>query len=238
MIILLRIVLFFLIYFISLFLILSLPSSYSNIILKITNQLILYTLGFFNIQYDKEKNNLNYNHKFILVFNHISFMDGWILWSIFGNNIGILIHRKTLKYIPYCEYICEKKLKCILMDDSSKKISQKIIEAVENNDHILAIAPDAMQPPIYPHNIGNFKSGAFVGKYPVKPVIIKYKNTEVIPDYKYEIKEDIIHAFVKIFLNWNATIEVKILDMIYPKDEWTVEEYRDFVKNKMESEYL
>lgn len=129
-------------------------------------------------------------------------------------------------------------MKCILIDDSSKKTSDKIIEAVQNNDHIVAIAPDAMQPPIYPNNIGDFKTGAFVGKYPVKPVLIKFKNTQVIPDYKYEVKESIIHAFLKMFLNWNATIEIKILDMIYPKDEWTVEQYKNFVKHKMESEYL
>lgn len=237
MIILLRIVLFFIIYFIGVFLLLSLPNSYSHFIKKLCCKLLLYILGFFNVEYDIDKINLKYDHKFILVFNHISFIDGWILWSIFGNDIGLLVHKKALKYIPFCEYMCEKKMNCILIDDSSKKTSEKIIEAVQNNDHIVVIAPDAMQPPIYPNNIGSFKTGAFVGKYPVKPVIIKFKNTQVIPDYKYEVKEDIIHAFVKIFLNWNATIEVKILDMIYPKEEWTVEEYKDFVKEKMESEY-
>lgn len=240
MIILIRIILFFLIYFIGIFLAISLPSSYSYIISIIITKLILHILGFFHIQYDKKKlqNFFNHKHKFILLFNHISFMDGWILWSIFGNKIGLLVHRKPLKYIPYCEYICENIMKCILIDDSSKKTSDKIIKAVENNDHIVAIAPDAMQPPIYPNNIGDFKTGAFVGKYPVKPVLIKFKNTQVIPDYKYEIKETIIHAFLKMFLNWNATIEIKILDMIYPKDEWTVEQYKNFVKDKMESEYL
>tara|TARA_Y100000389_G_C17471316_1_gene531446 strand:- start:13322 stop:14032 length:711 start_codon:yes stop_codon:yes gene_type:complete len=233
MLIIIRFIISLIIYIILLILAHILPDNYTNSFIKTFNKLVLNSLGFHTINYNYEKSLIQkYNHKFIIVFNHVSFCDGWVLWSVFGK-VGTIINTKTLKNIPFSEYICEK-YGCIMIDDKSKNTTQKILESKEP---YIALAPDSMQYPTYPNNIGDFKTGAFVPKLPILPIIIKYKDCAVFPDYKYEIGESSIHSFFKHYLNWNAKIDVNIMDMIYPKETWSIEEYKNHVKNEMEIAY-
>ena len=237
MLILIRIILSILIYFIGIILISILPDDYADFILKLTCRLYLYLLGYVKINYDIDKlikyeNYKKSNTKFIVIYNHVNFMDGPIIWSVFGK-MGMIVDEKVVKNTPFCEYLSTQKLGCILINKDSKNTTDKIIKS---ND-IIGLAPDSMKYPTYPNNIGDFKTGAFVGKFPILPVIIKYKNCDVFPDYKYEMEESIYHAYFKQYLNMNVTVDVNIMDMIYPKEEWSVDEYKDFVKNKMEIEY-
>ena len=241
MLILLRIILSILIYFIGIILISLLPDNYDDSIIKIINKSYLYLLGYININYDVDKlikyeNYKKLNTKFIVIYNHVNFMDGMVLWSIFGK-LGMIVDDMVVKNAPYCEYLSTQKLGCILINKKTKNTTDTIIKHINETNNILGMAPDAMKYPTYPNNIGDFKTGAFVGKFPILPVIIKYKNCDVFPDYKYEIKESIYHAYFKQYLNTNVTVDVNIMDMIYPKEEWNVDEYKDFVKNKMEIEY-
>jgi 1-acyl-sn-glycerol-3-phosphate acyltransferase len=237
-------ILSFIIYLIGIFLLVLFDDEYSNYIISCTMNIILYIIGFTRINYNLLKlidyhSRVLQKQKFIIVYNHISMLDGWVLWAVFGK-LGHVFDKKTIMYMPYSEYICDKKIGCILIDRTSKNAKSTtdiILDTLKNTDKILTIAPDGMKYPTGYNNIGDFHTGAFVGKYPILPIIIKYKNCEVYPDFKFDDEEHFLHSFSKCFLNTNGIIDVDIMDMIIPEKNWSIHEYKDFVKEKMEKRY-
>lgn len=208
-------------------------------LVKIINKICL---NIFNIQleYDndiikKYNKYINEGHNFILIYNHINAFDPIIISYLF-NNTSLLARDNIPSTIPFLKSIVFDKLKYLLVIDG--KTTNNIIEYMKNRkkeDNILAIAPDGGYSTKEPYNISEFKSGVFVGKYPVLPFIIKYDNIDL--SYNFEYGEGFIHSILKFFLYDNIKIKVKLLDIIYPYDNESINDYKLRVHNIMNKNY-
>jgi hypothetical protein len=115
----------------------------------------------------------------------------------------------------------------------------KIIEKVENRkvgDYVLFVAPGSGNTSSIPDNITEFRgSGAFAGKFPVLPIIIRYEDESL--NHNFDNGESMIHSCLKLFLLNNYKIHIKVGDMTEPTDEETIDEYKTRVYNFMNDEY-
>jgi 1-acyl-sn-glycerol-3-phosphate acyltransferase len=172
---------------------------------------------------------------FIIVANHISLYDGIILTAIFGN-VCFLADKNGLG-IPGSDFV-HKKLGSVIINKDNKGNSDKIKEYIlKNNDNILVIFPDGMDPIEPNKNIANFKTGAFKDGLDVLPVIIKYKNFKINPTFYWYKGENTIHGFIKMLLDGNCDIHVKILNLQNKKNYEDIDNYRKRIYNLMSNEY-
>lgn len=212
------------------------------------NSIVLYYFGnilskLFSFNYIYEQNNINLidkyvnsNEKFLMVFNHRSPFDTIVCLSLFKRNTYLL---KTYygKAIPLSNYIFKYMN---LLSVQEKNTTDEIINYTKNRKYgqnVLALAPDQCKLPdeIINDGVGSFRTGAFVGMFPIMPIIIKYNNNFL--DFKWENNETFLHCLFKVFLYKDYFIKVKVLDMVYPDENSSIEEYRDKVHNIMSLEY-
>jgi len=117
--------------------------------------------------------------------------------------------------------------------------TKQIIDHVESRTpggHVLFVAPGSGDTPAVPGNITEFKStGAFAGKFPILPLVIKYEDDSL--NHNYDNGESILHSCLKLFLVNNYKINIRIGDMIEPNNDEKIEEYRDRVYNNMNDIY-
>lgn len=197
----------------------------------------------FNFIYDKEEilkyeKYMKEEDKILLVYNHRNLYDSIILLCLL-DNITFLLNKTIPSNVPFFKVLYD----CMNMIyvDKNKSNTESIINYVNNRkkkDRILAIAPDAGKYPENPDysDISNFKTGAFVGLFPIIPIVIKYNEKEYL-DYKIDYKESILHFMFKGFLNNTYDVKIKVLDIVYPDKNSTIEEYKNKVYNLMNEEY-
>ena len=166
------------------------------------------------------------DNNFIIQFNHKSMIDFFILPTVFGN-ISCIIEKNVCEALPLNQ-ILQDKFDIIKLEKEGNNVI-KIIDHIKSNKYPLAISSDGMNYPKLGNKIGDFKTGAFVSFTPMLPVLIRYKDCEVFPDLKWELGENITHSMLKVFLNKKINIHINILDLIIPKKEWTIEEYKNHV---------
>jgi 1-acyl-sn-glycerol-3-phosphate acyltransferase len=178
----------------------------------------------------------------ILVYNHNSYTDNFILTAVFGiANVTFLIHSKVAD-IPFVkQYV--NNYQVIVVDPVKKDTTQKIINYANDITKVkyLAMAPAASHAQ-YDDKIGKFASGAFVPMKPVLPVIIKYKD-----DKGTWFNEDKTHMkdfkewFIKMFqLQFRISLyqtEVTIMEEVTPDGCQTPKEYAAKVEQIMRKEY-
>jgi hypothetical protein len=174
------------------------------------------------------------DNNFIIQFNHISMLDFFILPTVFGN-MSCIIDKNVFNALPLSN-ILKDKFEIIELNDKGNNV-QKIQEHIQLKKYPIAISSDGMNYPKYGNKIGDFKTGAFVSFTPMLPVLIRYKDCDVLPDLKWDIGENIQHSMLKIFLNNKINIYVDILDLIIPKKNWTIEEYKNYVFHIMNDNY-
>ena len=176
------------------------------------------------------------NKKFLVVFNHTTFIDGFILLSTFPCCCFLMLKTYAYNVIGYTEKF-HQNTKGIFI--SKGETTAKIIEQVEkrkSGDFVLFVAPGSGNVASIPGNITEFKGmGAFAGKFPVLPVIIKYEDESL--NHNHEHGESMVHSCLKLFLLNNYRIDIKVGDMIEPIENETIEEYKDRVYNIMNDEY-
>lgn len=174
--------------------------------------------------------------KFICVFNHSTLIDGHVLSGIFSHAGFLLIKWFIYDMVGQNDNF-NKKTGCMWVKKG--ETTKQIIEHVENRKyggHVLFIAPGAGNVPAVPGNITEFcGKGAFVGKYPILPILLKFEDDSL--NHNFDNGESLIHSCLKLFLVYNYKINVKVGDMIEPSDDETVEEYRDRVYNIMNDIY-
>ena len=172
--------------------------------------------------------------KMLAVFNHSTMADGFIMPGIFDKTSVVLLKIRSLP--GYSETV-NNKLKNIVVEKG--KTSKKILDYIENREeggNMLFIAPGSGNTPIIPGNITEFTSkSAFIGKYPIMPVILKYQDDSL--NHNSDRGESVMHSYLKLFLIKDYKIRVKVLDLIEYEDEETIEEYRDRVYNIMNNAY-
>ena len=178
--------------------------------------------------------------KFIVVLNHRSIFDMWVTFYV-NPNICILTSKTGAKIFPGM-YELNKKINSIIFDSTIKgqKITDLIYKKVSNrkpNDNMLIIYPDAMEPIPIGKNIAPFKTGAFRGKFDILPVVIKYKNYTIDPSLYWYKGENTILSFCKVLLDGKCEVVADVMDLVSCKEGMSVEEYRNYVYNIMNTKY-
>jgi hypothetical protein len=205
--------------------------------------IIMTRMHSFNIIYDK-KDIYKYEYymktfdKLAVIYNHRNIYDAFILICI-CDNITFLLNRNLPSMFPLFSIIFNA-MKMVYVDKGTT--TKNILNYTNNRkagDRMLAIAPDAGKYPENPDKslITKFNTGAFVGMFPLIPIIIKYEDCNYL-DFKYDdFGETFLHCFIKGFLNHKYNVRIKILDIIYPDENSTIEQYRDKAYNIMNEEY-
>jgi 1-acyl-sn-glycerol-3-phosphate acyltransferase len=175
------------------------------------------------------------NRKFLIVSNHTSLYDGFVFIAAFGD-IGFVALRDGMMLLCGM-YDINKRLNSVFVDKG--KTTEQVIKHVNNRkkgDNPLVIFPDAMQPVPKGKNIAPFRTGAFVGKFDVLPVVIKYKNYKIDPTYRWYEGETSVMSMYKMFLDGSCDVCVEVLEPV-SCGSLSIEEYKDKVYNIMDKAY-
>jgi 1-acyl-sn-glycerol-3-phosphate acyltransferase len=241
-----RLILAFLLYIIAFILLQIVPQSWKLSIFNWCSVIFLKVCNFnqfccSEIQAKRLNDLVDSDLKFIVVFNHASLYDGPILKTMF-NKLSFVVSDKLGKLVPFLNSFYESLDLFLVKSGGSKtqgaanQILQKSLKR-KPGEHVIAISPDEMYQPIPPGcNISPFKTGAFIGMLPILPVIIRYTDCKIYPDYRYDIGEHPVHSLTKKFLE-PCNVEVDILDLVYPDKHSSICQYRDKVHAIMEARY-
>jgi predicted CopG family antitoxin len=237
-----RILIILIAYFIAVFIACVIGNNYESdtSIMQMTCKLIMCCLSI-NLIYDEDNLNIFNKYaesdlKFITIFNHTNLIEPFILLSLF-KKISYLLNESIPSFIPFFD-IVYKKLNYIYTKKG--KTSDIIIEYTKNRkkgEGVLFVAPGGGKQSENPDEnlITEFKSGAFVGLFPILPIIIKYDDTTA--DCNFDKGEHFLHGFFKVFLKRNRIIKVKVLDLVRPEKDETINEFKERVHNIMSIEY-
>ena len=211
--------------------------------IKYTTKYFLKLANIHNVKIngeDKIQKLYESDKKFIIVLNHRTVYDMWI--TVMTNpNICILTSISGAKIFPGM-YALNKKINSIIFDSTIKgqKITDLIYHRISNRkpkDNMLVIYPDAMEPIPLGKNIAPFKTGAFRGKFDILPVVIKYKNATIDPTLYWYKGEHPVMCFSKVLLDGKCEVISDVMDLVSCPKNMTVEEYRDYVYNLMNTRY-
>tara|TARA_B100000795_G_scaffold268474_1_gene255504 strand:- start:3571 stop:4350 length:780 start_codon:yes stop_codon:yes gene_type:complete len=213
------------------------------IIIIIFFKILLYILSY-NIEisdedYNKYVNYLYSNEKYICVFNHISLLDGFLLFATFPKMGVVLYKHKFYEYLNYDDDVNNKSNSIFVSLTEKTNVSQKIKLHIENRKpggHILFISPSECNLPDNPGDISHFtRKGAFISKNKILPILLKYENNSLIYSHEHET---ILGSIFKLFLAQNNyTIKIKIGDLINSNEKETICDYKDRVYNIMNEQY-
>jgi 1-acyl-sn-glycerol-3-phosphate acyltransferase len=214
----------------------------SNIICGILwfAKIFMYILSF-NINISKEDlvkymEYLYSDTKFICTFNHTTLIDGFVLISTFPRSSYLILKVIIYSTIGYTEKI-HNQLGNIFVEKgtTSKKIKERV-DSRKSGDKILFIAPGSGNTSTIPGSITEFTSnGAFVHKYPILPIVVKYEDESL--NYNHDNGESMLHSCLKLFLVKDYTINIKVCDMVEYKEGETIEEYKNRVYEIMNETY-
>jgi 1-acyl-sn-glycerol-3-phosphate acyltransferase len=174
--------------------------------------------------------------KFLVVFNHTTFVDGFIIFSTFPRSSFLMLKTYVYKVIGYTEKF-HKNVHGVFI--SKGETTAKIIETVEKRkegENVLFVAPGSGNISSVPGCITEFRgSGAFTGRYPILPIIIKYEDESL--NHNYDNGESMVHSCLKLFLLSNYKISIKVGDLIEATEEEVIDHYKERVYNYMNKEY-
>lgn len=238
-----RIFIIFFFYFLGIIVMIIMNNDYLNKVVVRLWAIIMIRMHSINIIYDKN-DIIKYEHYMktydntLVLYNHRTIYDPFLLMCI-CDNITFLLKTTIPSYFPLFKIIFDI-MRMVYIEKG--KTTDAIINYTNNrksSERLLAIAPDGGDYPEDPDfsDIAKFKTGAFVGMFPVIPIIIKYNNKEYL-DHKFENdRESFLHCACKGFLNRTYNVKIKVLDMIYPDKNSSIEQYRDKVYDIMNYEY-
>ena len=229
-----------------------------RVIVAIIFLLIFASLfGFFNLDYSKflgkfylkllkfrnvKVNNIELfnkvfksDRKCLIIANHRCLLDVSISKIVF-KNIGWIASKNAVKICPLGELLAKNSQTIIIEKNATATLNEKIKNR-KANDNLIMIFADAMNPILPGYNIAPFKTGGFVGKFDILPIVIKYKNYTVDPTYRWFDGEHPFIGFSKIALNDHIDVTLDVMDIQSCESNMSIEEYRDKVYNLMNKRY-
>lgn len=230
-----NIILFILYFIISLLI----PKKYNYIWRHYVARCMMFMVGFRSItttNVDKLYNLFHSDENVIVVLNHRSLYDPWVSLASLGCVCSVF-HVKGMRGFYGLQTAVQSFSNSILINEGNTV--NKIKEYVNNRKsghELLCVFADGMQRIPNGSVIAPFKTGAFVPRCKILPVVIKYKNYKISPEYRWEDGDDIIWAQFRMFLDDSCDIVVDVLDVVEP-DNMTIEEHRDRVHEIMEIRY-
>jgi len=210
-----------------------LPKNLFEAFFKYGNLLMLLSLGIYpNEIIDKRLNKIETK---IIVFQHRSFADCFIINYVFGP-VGYVFRNIFKNNIIIKSYI-EKYGGVDVSSEGNEGKTKLITEYIDKNNRKLAIAPeditDYKTRVVANNKLGNFKSGAFVSYPPIQPVCIKFHDNDVIWKNYDNGFEKIGYWTIKQLFKPLTFIDIYLLEECITENNMSVNDYKEFVKNKM-----
>jgi len=207
--------------------------------IKLMTKLFLKTANFKDVKVNNVKlfkHYLNSNKKLLIVANHKSLFDIFILLHSL-QDIGFMLSRKGGNLMPFINAINKKSNSFFYEPNKGTETLIDKINLRKINDNIIVVFADSMNPIPVGKNIAPFKTGAFQGKFDILPVVIKYKNWTIDPTFRWYNGEHPITGFSKILLDGKCEVVADVMDLVSCQENMTVEEYRDYVYDLMNTRY-
>ena len=207
--------------------------------IKLMTKLLLKVANFNSIKVNNAKlfkYYINTNKKLLVVANHKCLFDCFILLNSL-QNIGFMLSKKGGNLLPFINSINKKSNSFFYEPNQGTKTLINKINTRKINDNIIVVFADSMNPIPIGKNIAPFKKGAFQGKFDILPVIIKYKNTTIDPTFRWYEGEHPFIGLYKILLDGKCEVITDVMDLVSCQENMTVEEYRDYVYNRMNTRY-
>lgn len=202
-------------------------------------KLFLKTANFKDVKVNNVKlfkHYLNSNKKLLIVANHKSLFDSFVLLNTL-QDIGFMLSRKGGNLMPFINAINKKSNSFFYEPNKGTETLIDKINLRKINDNIIVVFADSMNPIPVGKNIAPFKTGAFQGKFDILPVVIKYKNWTIDPTFRWYNGEHPITGFSKILLDGKCEVVADVMDLVSCQENMTVEEYRDYVYDLMNTRY-
>tara|TARA_B000000477_G_scaffold33759_2_gene28827 strand:- start:1891 stop:2619 length:729 start_codon:yes stop_codon:yes gene_type:complete len=207
--------------------------------IKLITKLFLKAANFKDVKVNNAKlfkHYLNSDTKLLIVANHKSLFDIFILLHSL-QDIGFMLSKTGGNLLPCINNINIKSNSFFYKPNKGTKTLIEKINARKINDNIIVVFADSMNPIPVGKNIAPFKTGAFQGKFDILPVVIKYKNATIDPTFRWYEGEHPITGFSKVLLDGKCEVVADIMDLVSCQENMTVEEYRDYVYNLMDTRY-
>lgn len=239
---LLNLIIVIILYILFIIILFIIPDSWKYKYTMYSNKVFISYMGFTKVNINKDGFDLYEklrasDNKLLIVANHRSIFDHFVLFSALGD-ISFLAGEDALVF-PGIETVI-KKLNGIITKKNKGGTTQHIIDSVKNRkagDSILLIYPDRMDEVPYNMEITPFRTGAFVGKFDILPIVIKYKNFDIDPYCLYSRGHNMFYSFFKKMLGTHCDVDIKILPLQKATDKMSIEQYRDKIYNLMSKEY-
>jgi len=148
-----------------------------------------------------------------------------------------MLSRKGGNLVPFINSINKKSNSFFYKPNQGTETLIGKINLRKINDNIIVVFADSMNPIPISKNITPFKTGAFQGKFDILSVVIKYKNWTIDPTFKWYNREHPFIGFFKLLLYGKCEVVTDVMDLISCDENMTVEEYRDYVYNRMNTRY-
>lgn len=162
-------------------------------------------------------NKIKNNDKKIFVANHISMIDSFVLYYVLRTGF---LATSSIKNHYFMKNVY-KHIPLLLVQRGVKQGMVKKMKEFLNKHGSICIFPEGTLS--FPGTVARFRSGAFNIGEPIYPIMLKYND--------YLIATDVKLFCLNLFSNISGTIEIKILDPIYPPFNKDTPEY---VRKQME----
>lgn len=166
--------------------------------------------------------------KGVMLFNHPSFLDTFVLPSFINKN-----WLRPVAYGPIFRFplnLFSDTFNPIYVQSSSTGASKIIKEAILSRNKcepFILVAPGGSDKKESQRVMTKFRNGAFIARAPILPVIIRYTtNVDRWP---------IILSLLKRLMGLPVYFKIRVLNPIYPKENESLDDLKDRVKNYMES---
>ena len=191
-------------------------------------------------QYEKYKM-LSKDDKFFIIYNHITPLDSFVLKKILDDYISFVSFDTNIGLFPIS---CISKFLDVVKVCRTKRTNgtERIQNFLKTNNYRLCIAPDQCRHFEEDEYIGTFKTGGFVHKNDVLPLVIRY-----VPSYKSDdvnwnnpknTNTSLLTHFKNLLVDGNIDVHIKFLDL-QKYDEKKFKdgrEYAEDVREKMKRE--
>lgn len=167
--------------------------------------------------------------KGVCLFNHPSFLDTFVFPSVIDKD-----KVKPVAYGPYFNFplnLFSDTFNPIYVQSGSTGVSNIIKNAIltrKSGEPMVFMAPGGSDRNESQRVMSNFRSGAFLAKAPILPIIIRY--TENVN--KWPIVSGMIKRLVYLT---PVYFKIRVLDPIYPIEDESLEDFKIRVKTEMES---
>jgi 1-acyl-sn-glycerol-3-phosphate acyltransferase len=235
-----KLILFIIIYIIFSSILFLIPKYIIKEYIGLLNYIGLNIIGFNTINCNNLnllKKIVNSDEKVIIICNHRSLLDSLVLLSLSDGHISFLFNEGIPSKIPFLIYILENYTDSLLNKSINKVESiNKHVKKRKKGDPILCIFADNLDKIEETKNIAFFKTGAFVNKFKILPIIIKYKNNKIDNTFIKCVSDPLLNI-LNLFLGENGDIIMDVMDIVECKKEWTINQYKDYVYDLMNKKY-